>query len=216
MDLRPQTDHRGADVGVLDAAAIRNEHMLQVTVLHGGAGQEAGVGVDGFIGVEKVELGVRTGEHQVGLVERAYRPDIRPVAFEPVAEHGMVLDGVGDDMCAEIIEGFLLQQVAEQFCIEEVDAHRAQEGTLGVAAAHHFVQYLGLFGLFGEPGDLPAFILLEDAQPPGFLPGYRLDRHSDTRTGLEMEFRHLGIVHAVQMVACQDEHVLGTRRADLE
>jgi len=43
-----------------------------------------------------------------------------------------------------------------------------------------------------------------------------LNRNSDIGVFLNMELGHFGVVHAIQVVASEDEHVRGARGTDLE
>ncbi len=69
-DLAAQADDRVVDLRLADAAAFRQQDIVQVAVLDGRTGQGALVGVDGAFRVEEVEGGVGAGEGQVGFVER--------------------------------------------------------------------------------------------------------------------------------------------------
>ncbi len=55
--------------------------------------------------------------------------------------------------------------------------------------------------------DALILVALEDTQAGRFLAQHRLDGNRDIRLVLPVEIRHRGIIHAVQVVSSQDEHV---------
>ena len=80
----------------------------------------------GLIGVVEVEARVGIGESQVGLVEGANGPDIHPIAVEIVAKDIAIMEGMRDDLTAEIVEGILFEDIDQRLGLEHVNAHRAE------------------------------------------------------------------------------------------
>ena len=122
-------------------------------------------------------------------------------------------DEVGNDVLAEIMRGVGIGGVAPQlldqeFRVEDVDAHAAQRH---VRLARHRRRVLRLLQ---ERQDVVLRIDVHDAEPLGFLQrGLETpDRH--VGAGLDVLLQHLFVVHLVDMVARQDDHVL--RRVALD
>ena len=70
------------DLCLLDAAAFSHEHIFQQAVFHGGTRQQPGVRVDRVLCVIKIKGRAGTGQIQIGLIERANRPNVAPVAVK--------------------------------------------------------------------------------------------------------------------------------------
>ena len=71
-------------------------------------------------------------------------------------------------------------------------------------------------GLFGKADDAPLRVTLKDAEAAGILGGYRVDSYGDVGVLFPMEGRHLGIVHTIEMITGQDEHVRRAGGTNLE
>ncbi len=57
---------------------------------------------------------------------------------------------------------------------------------------------------------------LQNSQTGGFALRDRLNGHRDIGLFLPMKFRHSRVIHAIKMVARQDQHIFRARRLDLE
>ncbi len=109
-----------------------------------------------------------------------------------------------------------LQQVDQHFGLEHIDAHRAQEGAVGVLAADEAFLQIGILGLFDEIGDVAARSLLEQAEAEGLLTRHRLHGDGDVGVLIPVETGQVAVIHAVQVVAGQDQGVGGVGRFDLD
>ena len=116
------------DDGAVEDAAVGNHRVIDLGAVDLRAGQEARPAEDRRGHVEEVEARQLVGDVEVGLEEGADGPDVLPVALEDEGEDAQVLDGVGDDVLAEIGQG-VVQQAAEDVAVEDVDAHGGQEQT---------------------------------------------------------------------------------------
>jgi hypothetical protein len=92
------------------------------------------VGVELPVGIVEVERWVGVHHVHVGLVERADRSDIPPVAFEEVGLHAARVDTRRDDVVAEV-DQIVAERVDQSTFVEQVDAHRSQIRTVGADAA---------------------------------------------------------------------------------
>src|SRR6266571_8352789 len=82
----------------------------------------------------------------------------------------------------------------ERLAIEHVDTHRSQRATC-------------LFGLLLERGDSPFCISFQNAKALCFLHRDNYCTKRDIGTALLMKRDHRCIVHAINMVTCQDEDI---------
>ena len=106
-----------------------------------------------------------------------------------------------DDVVAEVVLGalvlgVLLQRLDQQVCVEDVDAHGREVR-------------VGLRGLLGELEDLLVLVGRQDAEAGRLLPGHGHDRDGQVRVVALVVVEHLLVVHVVQLVAREDEDVLG-------
>jgi len=216
VDLAAQPDDRIADLGVAQEAAFGQQHVFQAGILNRRAGQEARMGVDGRVRIKEIKRRVRAGQHQVGLVERADGSDVFPIAFEIVAEHILGVNRGRDDLPAKIVILVFAQHLEQHLCLEQVDAHRAEEGALGVGPALEIFQHGRVFGLFGKARNAHVGLTLEQPKAAGLASAHRLHRHGDIGVMLQVKIGHLAVIHAVQVIAGQDEHVLGASGADFK
>lgn len=76
--------------------------------------------------IEEIKPGQLRGDVEVRVKKRANRPDVLPVPLEHVRAYAHRLDGVWDDMFAEIRKR-VVQQFANNIPVKNVNAHRRQE-----------------------------------------------------------------------------------------
>jgi hypothetical protein len=179
------------------------------------------VGPDGPVLVVDVELRPDMHQLEVGLVIRVQRADVAPVALrasldvlERVREHlQRAGERLGDDVLAEIVRGrivgrVLLEQALQQPRIEDVDAHRRENG-VGPAR-----QGIGNRGFLREPGHAIPLRGREHAEVARVARRH-LD-HPDRDVGalLHVVGDHRAIVHLVDVIPRKHEHVLGPVRED--
>ena len=112
----------------------------------------------------------------------------------PGSQHG------GDDVFAEVVGGvgirLVLDEVAAQLGPgEHIDTHGGQVA-------------LGLLGLLLKFIDLVVLVHVHDAEAGGLLHGDLQNGDGAGRTALFMQVQHIGIVHLIDMVAGQDDHIL--------
>ena len=137
----------------------------------------------------------------VGLPEAGDRADILPIALKPVSVElvSRIQNGGNDILAKVILTGAVclirLQKCLQDAPLEDIDAH----GRVGA---------LGLLGLLLEFIDRAVLAGIHNAKAGGFLE--RNLAHGDGAVGITllMEAEHGGIVHLVNMVAGQDQHVI--------
>ena len=161
---------------------------------------DGGTGVDGPAGVVQVDAGTG-GEHiHVGIPQGVDGAHILPVAVEavsgqpfPGAEH------IGDDVFAEVVGGVGVSLVRDEVFPqlgpgEHIDAHGGKVA-------------LGLGGLFLKFVDEVVFVHIHDAKARGFLHGDLQNGDGTRGTHLLVMLHHFGVVHFVDVVAGQDDHI---------
>ena len=209
--LTSQADDGVLNFGFADLAAIGDHDIIQGGAIDLGAGQETRPGVDAAVRIIEVERRFGTGQFQVDLVEGADGADILPIAVEIETANLVGVDGFGDHLAAKIVVIVALQQVEQHIRFEEIDAHGAQVRTFGVIAADEFLQGFFVFGFLNEIGDQAILFAFEQAQLRGSLGWDRLHGHGDIGVVLPMEARHAAVIHAVEVVAGQDEDIIRAR-----
>src|SRR5271170_4149494 len=179
------------------------------------------VSADGPVVIVEIEDGGDGDDIHVGFVvglERAYVAPVESLLLvfidEVVGEDAVVGDHLGQDVFAEIVGGGLVfgvfqQDGDEDVGIKEIDAHGAGD-SLGVPGGTQF----GFGGLFLEAVDAAVFVDVNDAEAVTLF-GSDLDGgQGDVGGGLEMLLHHLAVVHFVDVIAGEDEDVLGLLGAD--
>ena len=117
-------DNRMCDLRLLNLATFGQQHIPKIAILHDGTGQEARVSIDGALAIKEVERWVLSGQFQIGFVEGTDGPDIPPIAVEVETVDSAVVDGVGNDVTAKIIETWIIaQEIDQNLCIEEINSH---------------------------------------------------------------------------------------------
>ena len=175
------------------------------------------VGPDRPVLVVEIELGCDLGHFHVRLPVGVDGSDVPPVRFvmiaadaglgEAVGEDPVARHDVGNDVLAEVAAGALGQGVAfelfeKEFGVEDIDTHRRQ---CAVRVAGNGRRVLGLFD---EVDD--AIVLVHSHHPE--LPGF-VERHVEAGDGhvglvLDVEGQHAPVVHLVDVVAGDHQHVL--------
>ncbi len=180
-----------------------------------------GAGAHGPGLVVEVEGGGDAGDVHVGLVVGLEGTDIAPVeglllvlVDEVVGVHFDAAEDVGQDVVAEVVLGVgvfgVLDELGEQDVgVEDVDAH-GDVDHVGVEGRAD----LGLFGLFFEADDLSVAGDLDDTEGGDLVGGDGEGGEGDVGAGVDVLLQHEGVVHLVDVVAGEDEDVLGLLGAD--
>ena len=119
-----------------------------------------------------------------------------------------VLDEVRDDVLAEIARrsrrlGIAAEFVEQQFGVKDVDPHRCQRD-VRVAGDRGRVG-----GLLDERGDVVVLVHGHNAEADRLHPRHFEAGDGDVRAGLAMLLQDQLVVHLVDVVAGQDDHVFG-------
>ena len=184
--------------------------------------QEARVGVDRPARVEEVERRPAPRQLDVGLVERLDGADVGPVAAEDVGVDDVGRNRLRDDLLAEV-DARGLEHLEQHFAVEDVDAHRGDERLLdrGPAgdrslrdAAADLRQTLGRRLLF-EADDLAQVVELQDPHLRRVVGRHRLGGDGDVGVALDVRLDELVEVHAVEVIARQDQEVLGVEALEV-
>ena len=152
-------------------------------------------------GVEQVYERGREHIH-VRVPEARYRADVAPVALEAVRPQLFARgEHVRDDVLAEVLAGIWVilvgnQILAQLLPIEYVYAHRSQIA-------------LRVLGLLLKLADVAVLAKVHDAEARRLV--HRDLEHGYRTRGvmLKMLAQHVGVVHLVDVVAGEDEHVFG-------
>jgi hypothetical protein len=174
------------------------------------------VGADRPVVIVEIEDGGNGDDIHVGFVvglEGAYVAPVESFFLvfvdEVVGENAIVVDHLRKNVFAEVVAGGLVLGVFEEdgdedVGIEEVDAHGAGD-FLRVPRGTQ----LGFFGLFFEAVDAAVFVDVDYAEAEG-LGGINLDgSECDIGGGIEMLGHHLAVIHFVDVIAGEDEDMLG-------
>ena len=128
--------------------------------------------------------------------------DVLPVALEVVSDHLLrVIQHGGDDILAEVVGGGLVSLVRGQISAqlgpgEDVDTHGGLVG-------------LGILGLLLELNDVVRSVGVHDAEAAGFLPRHGTDGDGGVSALVDVVVQHGVVVHLVDVVTGQDQHVIG-------
>src|SRR5882757_728943 len=211
-DDGPGDDAAAGDYGVDGGTppTFLVEHELRRRLLHL-------VGPDGPVLIVNVELRFHVHQLEVGVVVRIDGSDIAPVTLcsrlhvlERVGKHlQVVANGFRQNVLAEVMRGaavgrILEQQLFQQPRVEYVDSHGGQDR---VGAARQRIGHLRLLGELGHPVPLRGG---EHAEVDRVGRGHFHHTNRDVSPFLNVIGDHRTVVHLVDVIARQHEHVLGT------
>ena len=178
------------------------------------------VGPNGPLGVVQVELGLGGCQVDIGIPVRVNRADIAPVGFvfgrighaahgERVGGSQAVTHRAGDDVLAEIVAGRGVCHVALEFGIQEsgvkyIDAHAGQRH-VGVAGHGWWIG-----GFFQKLCDQPVLVDGHHPECGGFGTWHRNATHCAFTPLGHVVGQHQGVIHLVNVVACQHHDVVGS------
>ena len=100
--------------------------MVDLRAVDLGAGQIARAGKDGRAHVEEIEARQFADEVEVRLEKCADGADVLPVALKDEGKNAAGLDGLGDNVLAEVGQR-VIEQIVDDGAVENVDAHRGQK-----------------------------------------------------------------------------------------
>jgi hypothetical protein len=168
------------------------------------------------LGLRQLEVRLRVQQIYVGLPIRIDGAPISPVgrcAAYPLNE-GKCRDPVPPDYArqnrtAQVVSGLPLgvlpQYLPQDREAEQIDPHRGQQGwSLGC-------QGIPLLWLVYKQCDLPQGVGSHHAKLGGLVTGHREGGHHHIRTALLLELQQVTVVHVIDMIAAQDQHM---RRVD--
>ena len=93
-DLRlhdaPQAHHRIGDFRVMQAAAVRQNHVFQRRAIHFARRQKAGMRVNRMLRIIEIEWAVRIDQIQIDFVIAANRADVRPIPVKDVPHDAII------------------------------------------------------------------------------------------------------------------------------
>ena len=203
----------------LDDAARGDEGVAHGQALAGrdvfAGGIELRPAAQGPVPVEELEGGFRAQQVGVGLEIGVQQADVPPVERRPVGVGEIIGKDLfaphclGDDVGAEVVLAGLLFGVLDDLLHqgprpEDVDPHGGQ-GIVG-----HAGHPRGPGGLLQKILHRALGVHLEDAEGTGLLPGHRHRGHGHVGVAGEMEIQHLPVVHLIDVVAGEDQDLLGT------
>ena len=181
----------------------------------------ARVRVDRPVRIIEVERRVPPHQIHVRLVERPDAADVSPVAVKEVGLHLAAFDARGNHVLTEVAH-VVVEAIAEEVLAENVDPHRRQIGTvLGHVALRqqgrrdlHSFPGLGRLGFLAKLADASRVVDPHRAEVGDLA--LRARQHTDRDVGLilEMVAQHLPVVHAVHMIAGEDQHQVAAQARD--
>jgi hypothetical protein len=202
------------DHGIVDDAPVRHQRALDPALDDLGARQIARVSEDRSGRIVEVELGQRSAEIEVGLVEGTDGSDVLPVTLMLKGEHPPGADEPRYDVLAEVCFG-PGQRVRQHGAIEHIDAHGCRQ----IVRVHRLFQVsdlapvhlqrseqVGVRRFFHEPGDPPVHRGLHDAEGPGRGRRHGGRRDGDLGPGLHVLLEQRTEVHSVELVTGENEH----------
>ena len=184
-----------------------------------GWGSDFPVGPDGPVCIIKIQRRDQVSKLDVGLPEGIDRPDVAPVGLRlGIALHAglrermrhrlAVPNDIRDDVLAKVAVRFwvsriALQGVDEERGLEDVDPH-ARQRRVG------FTRHGRRIGrLLQKADDLITGIHMHHAQRCRLQPGHLDTADRYIRAGCGMLLKHDFVVHLVDVIARQDDHVFG-------
>ena len=167
------------------------------------AGLAGVAGVDLPVLIKQVDAGM-TGvqDLHVGLPQAGDGADILPVAAEMIGIHtAAVFQQVGDDVLAKVVLGvgigFVLGEVFLQHIpVEDVDTHGSQVG-------------LRVLRLLLELADLVVLVGDHQSEAGSLIPGHFHNSDGELGVLFLMETQEVGVILLANLVAGQDDDVLG-------
>ena len=175
------------------------------------------MGIDREFRVGEIKGRIGRRHFQVYFIKGANGPNVPPIVVKIKTIHLVRMDGLGNDIDAEIIvTGMIGEQVDQDIGLEKIDAHGAKEGPVRIVAADEPVLGFPVLRFLDEVRDAAILFAFQNAQAGGFFTRHRVDGDRDVCIVLPMELGHLGVVHAVQMVTRQDQDMLCAGGLDLE
>ena len=218
-NLRAEADDSVLNSAVRDGAAVRDDGILHVALLNLGRGEEAGRGVDGRAGIIELELGRVLSKREVRLKERLDGSDVLPVIVEEVGLHVVAVgSSLRDDLAAEVIVlGVLsVEERHEGRFLEDVDTHgrnvrvalsliggEAEDGGVNL----HRLELVAL-GLLRKLGDATGVVDLHETEVGGALVVHGEAADGDVGVDLAVAVNEGHVVHAVEVIAGEDDDVL--------
>ena len=191
-----------------DAAAavvVKDKLGRRELLLKGPDGSATIVEVEVWRHLDQVDVGLPVGVHRAHItpVTKVSLRSVHATIAKAVRHDAVVRHHVGDDILAEVVAGIVAVGIAdelraEEFGIEDIDAHTGQ-GAPGVARAGGGVFRKGRHSIFVVDG--------HDVKSLGLFEGYIHARHSHIGLILHVFSQHLAVVHLVDMVAGEDQHI---------
>ena len=167
-----QPDDAVRNDGAVENTAVGNHRMIQLGAIDLRARQKARTAENRRGHVEEIEARQFVGDIEVGLEESANGADVLPVTLEHKREHPQILNRVRDDMLAKVGQG-IVQQAADDFTVEDVDAHIGQhqlplalDSKCGIPLRRQFqrIEQRRILGFLHKARDAAFGINLHDAQ----------------------------------------------------
>src|ERR1700722_6261279 len=201
------------DMRLVDDAAVGNDGVIDLRRVDLGGRQKARAGENRSAHVEKIEPRQLRHQVQAGLEVRANRPHVLPVSLENKGLQFVRVDGVGNDVLAEV--GVRVVQLLQHyFAFEEVNAHRGQQVILLGLQLQLFpdgaiypqrILNGRVLGLLHESCDAHGLINLHDAEGCRLAARHRYSRHRDVRFRFHVVGDDVPEIHAIKLVATEDE-----------
>ena len=190
-------------------AALTGHHPRRwVLAMVGADGPVPLVQIEGRDGLEQVHVRFVVGVNAAHIAPVAVLGDPAPGAAELVGVDLVRPDEARDQVLPEVMAGPFASRVAPQLLHQEllrehIDAHGHQGGA-GFAG-----DGLGPLGLLLEADDATLFVDDHDAEGTGLLKGHFHAGDGQVRSLLVVGLDEGGVVHPVDVIGGENEHLLG-------
>src|SRR5580765_8534342 len=215
-DDAAQPDDGVFDNGVWQYAAVVDDGVVNLGTVDFGAGQKARAAENGRSHVEEVEARQFAGDVEVGFEKRADGADVFPIALKYRGEYAHFVDGLGDDVLAEIGHR-IVEKFLDYIPTEHVDAHRGEKEFAVPFNAEPRIPFnrqlqgvlnSGIGCLLNEPRDAALGVDLQDAKSGNVATRHGNRRDSNIGFRLGMQIDDSTEVHPIQLVAAENEQVI--------
>jgi hypothetical protein len=217
-DHAAQADNTVLDHGALaDLATIGDETGPDRGVINLRRRQVAGSREDRRFRAIQLEKRIGTYQAQIGIIKGFDRANVFPVPVKHVDVDMSGVDRLGEDLLAKVLVTGVHHQIDEQIAVEQVDPHVGQAiASVGRHASTleplgfqaNRLQQLFRLWFLDESGHASRRVRTHNPQSAGRAAGDGKAADGYIGLGVEMRLEQLAVIHAVQLVAGQDQDIV--------
>ena len=152
-------------------------------------------------GIVETESRIASQKIHIGLPQTANGSHVLPIAIKGIGKHtASVVQHSGNHVLTEVLGGVRVRLVPDQvlgqkLSVKDIDTH----GRLGA---------LGMRGFLLEFQDAVVLIGIHNAEAAGLIQRHVQNGNGTVRTRFLMLLQHLAVVHFIDMVTGQNQHVV--------